>query len=422
MIGKSNSRLRWNIIALLFFATTINYIDRQIIGLLKPYIDQDLHWDEADYGYIVTLFQISYAAGLILSGQLLDKLGIKLGYGIAVIIWSVGAMLHAAVGSVWGFGAARAVLGLGEAANFPAAIKAVAEWFPKKDRAFATGIFNAGSTIGAIVAPIVVTGITLSWGWKWAFLVTGALGFLWIVCWFWIYKAPHQYKGISEAELAYIASDRDEEACASQKISWGKLFRYRQTYIICLTRFLTDWVWWFFLFWIPDFLNKTQGVDLKSAVLPLIVIYTLASGGGIFGGALSSRLMAQGRSLDYARKTAILVCATLILPLVLVTYVTNLWGVVILIGFAAAAHQGWASNIFTVVSDVYPKKIVGSMVGLSGFSGAIGGALGASFVGLILKYTGSYALIFLIASSMYLLAWLLLRCFVRIKEMELGDE
>jgi ACS family hexuronate transporter-like MFS transporter len=405
------SKVRWRMVALLFFATTINYIDRQVIGLLKPYIQKDLNWTEADYGYIVTTFQIAYAVGLLVSGRLLDKFGTRTGYTLAIIVWSIGAVLHAAVRSVLGFGVMRGILGLGEAANFPAAVKTVAEWFPKKDRALATGIFNSGATIGAITAPVIVTAITLTLGWKWAFIITALLGFVWIAFWLTSYQPPEKHEKVSPAERAYILSDvaKDEYINEKDEISWRTLFRYKQTYAICLTRFFTDGVWWFFLFWAHDFLNKTQKIDIKSAVLPLIVIYAMASIGGIFGGALSSRLIKAGRTVDFSRKTAIFTCAMLILPLVFATQVQSLWTVVILIGLAGAAHQGWASNIFTIVSDVYPIQAVGTMVGLSGFAGAIGGALGASFVGLVLQFSGSYMLIFLIASTMYLLAWLLLK-------------
>lgn len=419
-VGK-DSKIRWAVVALLFFATTINYIDRQVIGLLKPFIEKDLHWTEADYGYIVTAFQIAYAIGLLISGRMLDKLGSRLGYTFAIILWSVGAVLHATVHSVLGFGIVRSILGVGEAANFPAAVKTVAEWFPKKDRALATGIFNSGSNIGAIVAPIIVVGITLTLSWKWAFIITGLLGFVWILFWLLIYRTPEKHKKVSSTELEYILSDNDaNEEVDSADITWGALFKHKQTYAICLSRFFTDWVWWFFLFWAPDFLSKTQNIELKDSILPLIIIYTMASLGGIFGGAVSSRFMKIGKSVDFARKTAILICAVMVLPLVLATQVQNLWVVVFIIGLATAAHQGWASNIFTVVSDVYPKKAVATMVGLSGFTGAIGGALAASFVGLVLDISGSYTLIFLIASSMYLLAWAILKIMIpQIKTIDL---
>jgi len=421
-LTKPLSNIRWTIVALLFFATTINYIDRQVIGLLKPFIQGDLHWDEADYGYIVTAFQMAYALGMIISGRLLDRFGTRIGYSMSIFVWSVGATLHSVMHSVFGFGVVRAVLGFGEAGNFPAAVKTIAEWFPKRDRAFATGIFNAGSTIGAIIAPIIVATVTISLGWRWAFIITGSLGIIWIVFWYLFYQSPSKHKRISASELSYIQSDNSqaEKAIVEKGMGWGKLLRYKQTYAICFSRFVTDWVWWFFLFWMPDFLNKTQHLDIKASVLPLILIYTMASFGGVLGGALSSGFIRAGRSIDYSRKTTILICALFVLPLIFVARIQNGWIAVILIGFAAAAHQGWASNIFTVVSDIYPRNTVGTMIGLSGFTGAIGGALSASFVGLLLKFTGSYTLIFITASSMYLVAWLTLKIFIpRIEELKL---
>lgn len=420
---EKKTNVRWIVVGLLFFATTINYIDRQVIGLLKPYIQDDLHWSETDYGYIVTAFQIAYAIGMLACGRLLDKVGSKLGYSIAIIVWSLGAVLHAAVRSVMGFGVARAVLGLGEAGNFPAAVKTIAEWFPKKDRAFATGLFNSGSTIGAIIAPIIVVGITLQWGWRWAFIITGLLGFIWVIAWWLVYKSPHENPKVNAAELAYIQSDEekeDEEAEQAQgnKVTWKRLFQFKQTYAIVFSRFVTDWVWWFFLFWTPDFLNKTHGVDLKATVLPLIIIYFMSSIGGIYGGAVSSRFIKAGKSIDFARKTTILIFALLVLPLNAVPYIHNILIVVLIIGLATSTHQAWASNIFTIVSDVYPKHVVASMTGISSVGGAIGGALASSFVGFILEWTGSYATIFMIASCMYLLAWLTLKLFVPVKQIK----
>ena len=417
------TNVRWTVVALIFFATTINYIDRQVIGLLKPYIQDDLGWTEADYGYIVTAFQVAYGIGMLLGGRMLDRLGSKSGYSIAIIVWSIGAVLHATVRSVTGFGAARAILGLGEAGNFPAAVKVIAEWFPKRDRAYATGLFNSGTTIGAIIAPIIVTAITLEWGWRWAFIVTGMLGFVWVVIWWILYHSPNKHRGVNQAELEYIREDDGtKEADGSNEangvITWRQLFLHRQTYAILFSRFVTDWVWWFFLFWTPDFLNKTHGVDLKATVLPLIIIYTMSSIGGIYGGHVSSQFIRLGRSIDFARKTTILLFALLVLPLNAVPYIDNLWIVVIIIGLATSTHQAWASNIFTIVSDVYPKQVVGSMTGISSVGGAVGGALASSFVGLILELTGSYASIFMIASTMYLMAWLTLRLFVPIRQID----
>lgn len=417
------TNVRWTVVALIFFATTINYIDRQVIGLLKPYIQDDLGWTEADYGYIVTAFQVAYGIGMLLGGRMLDRLGSKSGYSIAIIVWSIGAVLHATVRSVTGFGAARAILGLGEAGNFPAAVKVIAEWFPKRDRAYATGLFNSGTTIGAIIAPIIVTAITLEWGWRWAFIVTGMLGFVWVVIWWILYHSPNKHRGVNQAELEYIREDDGtKEADGSNEangvITWRQMFLHRQTYAILFSRFVTDWVWWFFLFWTPDFLNKTHGVDLKATVLPLIIIYTMSSIGGIYGGHVSSQFIRLGRSIDFARKTTILLFALLVLPLNAVPYIDNLWIVVIIIGLATSTHQAWASNIFTIVSDVYPKQVVGSMTGISSVGGAVGGALASSFVGLILEWTGSYASIFMIASTMYLVAWLTLRLFVPIRQID----
>lgn len=431
------TNVRWTVVALVFFATTINYIDRQVIGLLKPYIQDDLGWTEADYGYIVTAFQVAYGIGMILGGRMLDRLGSKLGYSIAIIVWSLGAALHAAARSVVGFGAARAVLGLGEAGNFPAAVKVIAEWFPKRDRAYATGLFNSGTTIGAIIAPVIVTAITLQWGWRWAFIVTGMLGFIWVVIWWMMYHSPQKHPHVNAAELAYIHSDEQPENLESledlgklenlesldhpeeqkPKITWRQLFQHRQTYAILFSRFVTDWVWWFFLFWTPDYLNKTHGVDLKATVIPLIIIYTMSSVGGIYGGHVSSQFIRMGRSVNFARKTTILLFALLVLPLNAVPYIDNIWISVIIIGLATSTHQACASNIFTIVSDVYPKQVVGSMTGISSVGGAVGGALASSFVGLILQWTGSYAHIFMIASTMYLLAWLTLRLFVPIRQI-----
>ena len=397
---------------MLFFATTINYVDRQVIGILKPFIAEDLGWSEAGYGYIVTAFQIAYAIGLITTGRLLDKFGTRLGYLWAIVIWSIAGIFHAAARGVGSFAVARFALGLGESANFPAAVKSVAEWFPKKERAFATGLFNSGSTVGAITAPIIVSGITLALNWQWAFIATGALGFIWIIFWLAYYQAPSKHPKLSKEEFSYIHQDEDTDD-TKKGMKWSGLFKYRQTYAICSTRFISDWVWWFFLFWIPDFLNKMHGIDIKEVILPLIIIYTVSSIGGIGGGWISSRFIRMGKSIDFARKTTILLCAMLVLPVLLVSMVQNLWIAVALISLAAAGHQGWASNIFTIVSDIYPKKAVGSMVGLSGFAGSIGGALSATAVGLLLDLTGSYFFIFLIAALVYTFNWLILKIFIK---------
>lgn len=403
---------RWRILALLFFATTINYIDRQVIGLLKPFISDELGWSEAEYGYIVTSFQVAYAIGLITTGRFIDKFGTRIGYIWAILIWSIAGMAHAAARGVISFAAARFALGIGESANFPAAVKSVSEWFPKKERAFATGLFNSGSTVGAIIAPVIVSGITMALGWQWAFIITGALGLIWIIFWLAWYQSPQKHPKISGEELSYINQD-EEFTDIKIKIRWIDLLKLKQTMAICSTRFISDWVWWFFLFWIPDYLDKTHHINMKEVVLPLIIIYSVSSIGGIGGGWLSSRFISSGKSIDFARKTSILICALIVLPVMLVSQTHHLWVAVILIALAAAGHQGWASNMFAIISDIYPKHAVGTMVGISGFAGAVGGALSASFIGLILENTGSYFLIFFVASSVYLLNWLILKLFVR---------
>lgn len=404
--------VRWSILALLFFATTINYIDRQVIGILKPFIAEDLGWSEADYGFIVTAFQIAYAAGLLISGRFLDKYGTRVGYLIAVIVWSIAATAHALARGVMSFMGVRFLLGLGESANFPAAVKSVAEWFPKKERALATGIFNSGSTVGAILAPIIVSGITVLFGWRLAFVLTGLLGFIWIVFWLIYYRHPAGHKKLSPAEFEYIHQDKDETQ-SEKGVSWFSLLKHKQTLAICLTRFISDWVWWFFLFWIPDFLAKTTGVNIKELVLPLIIIYAVSSVGGIAGGWFSSHLIKSGRSIDSSRKLAIFCSALLAIPIVFVAQLNELWLIVLLISLATAGHQSWAANMFTIISDIYPKGAVGSMTGLSGLMGAIGGALSATFVGLVLQISHSYTLIFSIASVVYLLNWAIIKLLIR---------
>ena len=418
--GNKPTKVRWGIIALIFCATTINYIDRQVIGLLKPTLQHELGWSEADFGYIITIFNIAYAVGMIVGGRMLDKFGTRIGYTITIFVWSLGGMLHAAVRTVLGFSVMRAILGIGEAGNFPAAVKTTAEWFPKRDRAFATGVFNSGSTIGAITAPFIVAVIAESLGWEWAFIITGAMGFVWIIEGLIYYNVPEKHSKVNRAELEYIqdkepneGESESQEVLSSRQVSWYKLFVYPQTYGIFLGRFVTDWVWWFFLFWIPDYIMSTQNVDLKATVLPLVIIYTMASCGGLAGGAVSSHLIKAGRSIDYARKTTILIFGCLVLLLNVVPYVNNIWIIAVLIGIAASTHQAWASNIYTVVSDIYPKHLVASMTGISSVGGAIGGALGATFVGLLLHKTGSYALVFMVASCMYIMAWLFLKIFIR---------
>ncbi len=408
---------RWRVIALLFFATTINYIDRQVLGMLKPIISDDIHITEADYGYIVSAFQAAYAIGLLFVGRMIDKMGTRISYAISIVVWSVAGCFHAAVRGALGFGIARFFLGIGESANFPAAIKATAEWFPIKERALATGIFNSGSNVGAVVSPIIVTFLTVRYGWQVAFLVTGSLGLIWLVCWLLFYRLPQQAKKLSAAEYAYIMQDdkkAEEHADVTEepKIKWWELLKQRSTVGICLSRFVCDWVWWFFLFWTPDFMEKTYGVNIQQMVLPLIVIYTFSSFGGISGGYLSSKLISMGRSVSFSRKAALLTCALLVVPVTCIPGLNSLWLSIGIISLACFAHQGWASNIYTLVSDYYPKSSVATMTSIAGFTGSIGGVLAASFVGNILQITGSYFVVFLIAGVAYLVAWLCLQIFL----------
>ncbi len=403
---------RWRVVALLFFATTINYIDRQVLGMLKPYIAGDIGITEAGYGYIVSAFQAAYAIGLLFVGRLIDKYGTRITYAVGIVIWSLAGCLHSAARSAVGFGFARFFLGIGESANFPSAVKATAEWFPKRERALATGIFNSGSNIGAVVAPLIVTFVTIKYGWQWAFIITGALGFVWLLFWLPMYKLPKDDKRLSQAELDYINEDGVEEETKKEKIAWNQLFRFKGTVGICLSRFVCDWVWWFFLFWAPDFLAKTHGVDLMHMQWALIIIYTFAAFGGVSGGALSSFLIKRGHKVAFSRKAAMLVCALLVVPVILLPSTKTIAAAIILIGLATFAHQGWASNIFTLVSDYYPKNMVATMTSLASFCGSIGGVLAASFVGNILEITGSYFVVFLVAGLAYLLAWCCLQIFL----------
>lgn len=395
---------RWRIVVLLFFATTINYIDRQVLGILAPQLQQQFGWSEADYGFIIMAFQIAYAAGLISMGTLLDKIGTRLGYMISISLWSLAGIVHAAAGSVFSFSAARFALGIGQSANFPAAVKTVAEWFPKKERALATGIFNSGSNLGAILTPLLIPVIALTWGWKWAFIGTGVLGFVWLIFWIRLYHKPESEKRLTEAERVHILQDDKEPQ--RTRMSWRSILSFKQTWGICIARFLTDPIWWFFLYWVPKFLYSNYKIDLTNIGLPLIVIYVVSMGGSVFGGWMSSFLIKRGGGSVKARKQTIFLMALLVVPIFFASLTSNLWVAVVLISIATFAHQGYAANIFTVVSDIFPKNAVGSVTGLAGFAGAVGGVLFSGAVGLILEFTGSYYVIFAIASAAYLICWL----------------
>jgi ACS family hexuronate transporter-like MFS transporter len=398
---RTIGRRRWVICALIFFATTINYMDRTVLGLLAPMLQTKVGWSEAQYGYIVTSFQIAYAAGLLVMGPLVDRLGSRLGYAIAIVIWSLSAMAHSLANTVTAFAVARFGLGFGEAGNFPSAIKTVAEWFPRKERALATGIFNSGTNIGATFAPLVVPWIALHFGWRYAFLLTGAFSAIWIVCWLTVYRKPQDDVRLSAAELDYIQSDPVE---SSAKIPWEKILQYRQAWSFVLGKFITDPVWWFFLFWLPKFLSSVHHVSLSGLALPLIVIYNSATIGSIFGGWLAARFIRAGWTVNRARKTTMLIVSVAVVPVMAAARLESLWASVALISIAVAAHQGWSANLLTLPSDMFPKSAVASVVGIGTFAGSISGAMIASFVGLLLQKTGSYVLLFLFAGLAYLFA------------------
>jgi MFS transporter, ACS family, aldohexuronate transporter len=393
--------VRWIIVALLFAATAINYVDRQTIALLKPTLQKEFSWSETTYSDIVFWFQAAYALGYIFFGNFVDRVGARLGYATAFTLWTAAHILHAVAHTVFGFSAVRFLLGIGESGNFPAGLKAVTEWFPKKERALATGIFNAGSNVGAILAPWIVPAITLAYGWRSAFVITGLGSLVWLVVWIVLYRRPRESKRLSAAELAYIERD---PADPGTKVPWfGVLFR-RETWAFSIGKFLTDPVWWMFLFWLPDFLVKRHGLDLKSFGPPLIVIYILSDLGSIAGGWLSSALIHRGWTINRARKTTMLICALAVTPIVFAQYVDSLWTAVAIIGLAAAAHQAWSANLYTLPSDVFPRKAVGSVIGIGGTAGAVGGMIFTLYIGQVLERIGTYSLIFYVAGSVYLIA------------------
>ncbi|HEX6101183.1 MAG TPA: MFS transporter [Thermoanaerobaculia bacterium] len=404
-IPQKRGHVRWVVCTLLFFATTINYIDRQILGILAPTLQKEIGWNEIQYANIVTAFYAAYAIGLLIVGRVLDRIGTKVGYAASIVWWSIAAMATALARTPFGFGVARFFLGLGEAGNFPAAIKTTAEWFPKRERAFATGIFNSGSNLGAIIAPAIVPWLALNLGWQSAFVVTGAIGFVWLVAWLVFYRPVEEHPRLTEGERAWIRSDPAEPMTP---VSWLRLLRLRQTWAFSIGKFLTDPIWWFYLFWIPKFLNEKHGLTLGQLGAPLITIYLVADIGSIGGGWLSSRLIKSGWSINAARKTAMLICALAVVPIVFASQVKDVWSAVALISLAAAAHQGWSANIFTTASDMFPRRAVGSVVGMGGMFGAVGGMFIATITGFVLQFTGSYYTVFIMAGSAYLVALLII--------------
>jgi len=441
-IGK----YRWTICALLFFATTVNYLDRQVLSLLQPYLAERFNWTNTDYANITAVFQFVYAFSMLFVGRIIDKLGTKKGYAWAIVIWSIAAMIHALaipIGegvvtilgwtgiagisvSVLGFMFCRAVLAVGEAGNFPAAIKATAEYFPKKERSFATGIFNSGANVGAILAPLTVPWIRLNWGWTAAFIIMGGIGFLWLIFWFVFYERPEKQKRLSAAELAYINNGEEETTLVAsdavqQKVSWFKLLGYRQTWAFTFGKFMTDGVWWFFLFWLPAYLKAQYGIVDKAVMLPLALLYTMAMVGSISGGWFPMYFIKKGHKVYDGRMKAMLLIA--VFPLVILAaqplgYI-SFWIPVILIGIGASAHQAWSANIFTTVSDMFPKKAVGSVVGIGGMAGGLGGVVMSKLGGALFDHykalghieTG-YSIMFAICGVAYLVAWIVMKALV----------
>src|SRR5947199_3362636 len=376
---------RWTVCALLFVVTTINYVDRQVLGILAPTLQRELHWTESQYGDVVSWFSLVYAFGFLAAGRVLDRVGVRRGFAFAIVAWSVAAIAHAFARTAAGFSAARALLGLGESANFPGAIKTVAEWFPKRERALATGIFNAGTNTGAIITPLVVPWIALTWGWPWAFIATGSLGFLWLVLWLALYRSPEARPRLTPDELAPIRGASGEEA--ESVVPWIRLLSYRQTWAFAVGKLLADPIWWFYLYWLPKFLDAQYGIRLAQLAAPLIVVYLVADVGSVGGGWLSSALIKHGWTVNRARKTALLAMALLIVPTAFAPLAGSMWAAVAIVSVAAAAHQAWSANVYTLASDMFPRAAVGSVVGIGAFAGAMGGVLFQRVTGRILQAT-----------------------------------
>jgi ACS family hexuronate transporter-like MFS transporter len=403
---------RWTICSLLFLATTINYVDRQILSLVKPILDVELGWSNEEFGIVNAVFQGAYGFGLLFFGWFVDRYGSKVGYAVSIVAWSLAAMGHSVVSTVTGFMIARASLGVSEGGNFPSAIKATAQWFPKRERAYATSIFNAGTNVGAIVAPALVPWIAYTWGWQMAFIAAGVAGFLWLLLWIPFYDKPENSKRLGAAERELIESDREEQN-ETQKVSWTRLLRYRQTWSFIVAKFMTDPVWWFFLIWLPDYFKKTRGLDIKESWIHLVTIYVIVTVLSIFGGWVIGYLNKQGWSITRARKSGMFVFALCVIPIFLVAQVGE-WGAVLLIGLAGSAHQAWSANLYTTVSDMFPKKAVASVIGIGGMAGATGGMLFPIFSGRLLdnftaagNVTAGYTVLFTICAFAYVITFVL---------------
>jgi MFS transporter, ACS family, hexuronate transporter len=401
---------RWTICALLFFSTAINYMDRQILGILKPTLSHDLHWNEHTYANIVTAFQFTYALGYLFGGRLMDKVGVKRGLPIAAFVWSVAAAAHGLARTALGFTYARLALGLSEGGNFPAGIRTIGEWFPIKERALATGIFNSASNVGAIICPLTVPWLAVHYGWPMAFFITGGLGLVWLAAWALIYESPETHPKLLPAERAYIEDGR--VPIVGEEVPWLTLLRMRATWAYMLANVLTNPVWWFYLFWIPDFLHTRFHLSLESYGFYTGVIYTISIFGSVAGGWLTAPLMNHGWNLNNARKVSMLIPAICVVPVCVAAYVNNVWAAVVLLGVALASHQAWSANLYTFVSDIMPKRAVGSVVGLGGFMSGLASMLAAQVVGWVLSRNGSYTPMLVWASTMYLLALLVIQLLV----------
>jgi MFS transporter, ACS family, hexuronate transporter len=407
--GSAIGHYRWRICALLFLATTFNYVDRQVLSVLAPDLQRIIGWNEIQYSNIVNAFTAAYAIGLLLAGRVIDRTGVRKGYAAAVGVWSIAAAAHSLVHTVLGFGIARVALGLGESGNFPAAIKTVTEWFPKKERALATGLFNSGANIGAMLAPLAVPWLTIRYGWQSAFLATGLISALWIIPWMIMYRPPREHSRLSPAEFAYIQSEPAEPAV---KIPWASLIPLRQTWAFVIGKFTTDPIWWFFLFWLPKFLSTRHHLSMADMAWPLVIVYNSATLGSIGGGWLAARFFSMGWNANRARKGAMLVCALGVMPVAFASFAENMWAAVALLALGVACHQGWSANLFTLASDLFPNRAVGSVVGMGGLGGAVGSMLIATFTGFVLQFTGSYLPMFVIAGSAYLVTLLIIHLLV----------
>lgn len=399
-------RHRWLICSLLFAATTINYMDRQILSLLKPILDQELHWTNEQFGWVNSLFQGAYALSYLAFGWFIDKYGTKIGYGVSIAAWSLAAAAHALVNTVSGFGIARILLGLGEGGNFPAAIKTVAQWFPKKERALATTLFNSGANVGALMAPAIIPPLALAIGWHGTFLIAGAAGFVWLGFWLFFFELPRKARGITPSEVAYIESDQEASDAGAKPLSWRAILGYKQTWGYLITRALTDPVWWFFLIWLPDYFKTTRGLDLKKMGLPLIAIYAIVTVLSIFGGWVSKRLVERGWDITRTRRVTLLIFACCVLPVALATKLP-LWGAVALIGLAGGAHQAWSATLYTTISDLFPKRAIASLIGLGGLVGSLAGMIFPVVSGRVLDQLGGagYTVLFGYCSVAYLIGF-----------------